>query len=38
MTWRSLLGLKASDARIFDAPGYFDKATVGGNETVPTPC
>ena len=35
MTWPSLLGLKASDARIFDAPGYFDKATVDGNETQP---
>jgi hypothetical protein len=35
MTWRSLLGLKASDARIFDAPGYFDTATVDGNTTQP---
>ncbi len=33
MTWRSLLGLKASDARVFDAPGYFDATVVDGNPT-----
>jgi len=30
MTWRSLLGLKASDARIFDAPGYWDPGAFDG--------
>ena len=35
MTWPSLLGLKPSDARIFEAPGYFDTATVDGNTTQP---
>jgi hypothetical protein len=35
MTWRSLLGLKWSDARIFDAPGYWDAADVNGQKVLP---
>jgi hypothetical protein len=35
MTWRSLLGLKASDARIFNAPGYWDFTIVDGQKVLP---
>jgi 4-amino-4-deoxy-L-arabinose transferase-like glycosyltransferase len=35
MTWTSLLGLKRSDARIFEAPGYFDQEMIDGNMMPP---
>ena len=35
MTWRSLLGLKRSDARIFNAPGYWDPEIINGKEYLP---
>lgn len=35
MTWRSLLTVKPSDARIFDAPGYWDSVTEGGQKILP---
>lgn len=33
MTWQSLVGLKWSDTRVFEAPGYFDSSVVEGNPT-----
>jgi hypothetical protein len=35
MSWRSLLGLKASDVRIFDAPGYWDSTSIEGRKVLP---
>lgn len=35
MTWTSLLGLKRTDLRIFDAPGYWDKGTQPGGAEMP---
>ncbi len=35
MTWRSLLGLKSSDARIFAAPPYWATPVVAGKTVVP---
>jgi hypothetical protein len=35
MTWRSLLGVKWSDARIFDAPGYWDTEIIEGKRYLP---
>lgn len=35
MTWRSLLGVKGSDVRIFDAPGYWDTAIENNRVTWP---
>lgn len=35
MTWRSLIGLKRSDARILDAPTYWDSILVDGTPVVP---
>jgi hypothetical protein len=35
MTWRSLLGLKRSDARIFAAPTYWDTTVVDGQTIMP---
>ena len=35
MTWTSLLGLKLTDSRIFDAPGYWDTSTKPGAPGMP---
>ena len=35
MTWKSLLGLKRSDLRIFDAPGYWDGDSDDRRTTLP---
>ena len=35
MTWRSLLGVKRSDARIFNAPGYWDPEIIDGKTYLP---
>jgi 4-amino-4-deoxy-L-arabinose transferase-like glycosyltransferase len=35
MTWGSLLGVKRTDARIFDAPGYWDAEYIDGKRYLP---
>jgi hypothetical protein len=35
MTWRSLLGVKWSDARVFNAPGYWDPEFINGKRYLP---